>query len=167
MYQYKNLGKNLHCISLLLVFICLSCLGRSNAFGPNSSLIQRYNNNVNSVYSTNTIVSMSSSSSSNNDTNEEDVNNDNKSNVSGSFFNPVPPKKDEDNASVTNGSTNGDATNGDATNGDAASSSEPSEPSDPFEASMLELMRNRNKKPLASEPSTVGGVPTSQAKGKE
>eukprot|EP00551_Chaetoceros_affinis_P003043 CAMPEP_0203658050 /NCGR_PEP_ID=MMETSP0088-20131115/47139_1 /ASSEMBLY_ACC=CAM_ASM_001087 /TAXON_ID=426623 /ORGANISM="Chaetoceros affinis, Strain CCMP159" /LENGTH=228 /DNA_ID=CAMNT_0050519615 /DNA_START=456 /DNA_END=1139 /DNA_ORIENTATION=- len=79
-------------------------------------------------------------------------------NVSGSFFNQVPNDKSNDG----NGNVNGNDESSNETNnsGDDASAA-----LDPFEASMAELMRKRNKKPLASKPSTLGGVPTSKATG--
>ena len=47
----------------------------------------------------------------------------------------------------------------------AAAAAEDNTNVDPFESSLAKLMRERNKKPLASETSTLGGIPTSQAKG--
>jgi hypothetical protein len=61
----------------------------------------------------------------------------------GSFFNKVPDN---------NGNNDGGGEGG-------------TPPKDPFEKSIEELIRSRNSKPLASNPSTVGGVPTAKATG--
>jgi hypothetical protein len=68
----------------------------------------------------------------------------------GSFFNQVPDKGDD-------GNQDGDQNQGGDSNGAA--------PKDPFEKSMEDLIRNRNTKPIASSPSTLGGVPTAKATG--
>ncbi len=148
-----------------LILICLY-LGLSNAFGPNtSSLIGRFNNvkgvtSSSSSRTTNTITMSSSNGSSNSSDDSNAKNNEDDANsVSGSFFNRVPPQ------SSSNDSENGDVGSANSGNEDVKPSAAGDNSADPFDVSMLELMRNRNKKPLASQPSTVGGVPTSQAKG--
>ncbi len=75
-------------------------------------------------------------------------------NVSGSFFNRVPDSNDDNNNDDASQNPN-DSRSSDVTNTNI----------DPFEASMTELMRKRSKKPLASKPSTLGGIPTSKATG--
>lgn len=72
-------------------------------------------------------------------------------NVSGSFFNPVPDKDDNDNNDE-----------GEGENSASSSEATPDVNIDPFDLSVVELMRKRNQKPIASNPSTVGGVPTSK-----
>ena len=79
-------------------------------------------------------------------------------NVSGSFFNPVPENNDDKKKEA--------AATGDSNEGTETKAAASSDNADPFEASMAELMRSRNKKPLASKPSTLGGIPTSKATGK-
>lgn len=181
---YKKTGYIL--LHVLLFFICFFS---SNAFGPNSSsLIGQQHNIVQSAQRTvgsNSILisrksssiskqlspaprkemNLSSSSNTNSSKEEEDDTGNSNNELSGSFFNPVPSSKKSENGS----NENNDDANQDSLA--SASSSLPNNgdhnaPSDPFEASMLELMRSRNKKPLASEPSTVNGVPTSKAKGR-
>lgn len=78
-------------------------------------------------------------------------------NVSGSFFNPVPENNDDKKKEA--------AATGDSDEGTETKAAASSDNADPFEASMAELMRSRNKKPLASKPSTLGGIPTSKATG--
>jgi len=65
--------------------------------------------------------------------------------VTGSFFNPVPEKGDDS-----------DGDNG---------KEEEGEEGDVMDRSIADLMRSRRAKPRASNPSTVGGVPTSKATG--
>mmetsp|Transcript_10158 Transcript_10158/g.12875 ORF Transcript_10158/g.12875 Transcript_10158/m.12875 type:complete len:270 (+) Transcript_10158:205-1014(+) len=72
--------------------------------------------------------------------------------VSGSFFNPVPEQNDDD----------------DERREEEMSSSSPAQGSnetDAFDESLARLMKKRSKKPLASKPSTVGGIPTSKVTG--
>ncbi len=76
--------------------------------------------------------------------------NNNNNNISGSFFNPVPDKDKNE----------GNDDNKKETKIDSATDNV-----DPFDLNMIELMRRRNQKPLASNPSTVGGVLTSDTKG--
>lgn len=64
----------------------------------------------------------------------------------GSFFNPVPDDGPDDEKK------------------DGASSNSAA-PVDPFEKSIEDLISNRNRKPIASEPSTLGGIPTAKATG--
>jgi len=65
----------------------------------------------------------------------------------GSFFNRVPDKGPDDDNEKKGADANGAA------------------PADPFQKSIEELMRARNTKPIAAEPSTIGGVPTAKATG--
>lgn len=67
---------------------------------------------------------------------------------SGSFFNQIP---DEDDANTEKNQVS------DGANSQA--------PQDPFEESLGKLMKSRKSRPRASNPSTLGGVPTSQATG--
>eukprot|EP00560_Eucampia_antarctica_P009865 CAMPEP_0197824382 /NCGR_PEP_ID=MMETSP1437-20131217/1637_1 /TAXON_ID=49252 ORGANISM="Eucampia antarctica, Strain CCMP1452" /NCGR_SAMPLE_ID=MMETSP1437 /ASSEMBLY_ACC=CAM_ASM_001096 /LENGTH=218 /DNA_ID=CAMNT_0043423985 /DNA_START=173 /DNA_END=829 /DNA_ORIENTATION=+ len=72
-----------------------------------------------------------------------------KGNVAGSFFNPVPPP-------------------GDDNNGKEDSKIQPEAEVDEvfdFDRGVAELMKKRNSKPIASTPSTLGGVPTANATG--
>jgi hypothetical protein len=84
----------------------------------------------------------------------------------GSFFNQVPPESDDDN----DNDNDNDDDNDDANNAKSSSiNSEASEPlteKDPFDQSIEQLMKNRRSKPRASNPSTIGGIPTSKATGK-
>lgn len=72
---------------------------------------------------------------------------------SGSFFNQVPPESDDD-----------DANNARSRNINSEAS-EPLAEKDPFDQSIEQLMKNRRSKPRASNPSTIGGIPTSKATG--
>jgi|AntRauTorckE5430_2_1112549.scaffolds.fasta_scaffold15171_2 hypothetical protein len=74
---------------------------------------------------------------------------------SGSFFNQVPADDD-----------NKDKDDNDDDNDDKETSSPAESLQDPFDQSIEQLMKNRRSKPLASSPSTLGGVPTSKATGK-
>eukprot|EP00536_Pseudo-nitzschia_multiseries_P001468 jgi/Psemu1/181231/e_gw1.19.62.1 len=70
----------------------------------------------------------------------------------GSFFHPVPPPSDDDGKDGTKGNANADskgAVEAAATSG-----------GDDFDDAVSKLMQQRRKKPLASEPSTINGVPT-------
>jgi len=71
---------------------------------------------------------------------------------SGSFFNQVPA--DDDNKDKD-----------DHDDDDKETSSPAESLQDPFDQSIEQLMKNRRSKPLASSPSTLGGVPTSKATG--
>ena len=86
----------------------------------------------------------------------------------GSFFNQVPPESDDDNDNDNDNDDDDD--NDDANNAKSSSiNSEASEPlteKDPFDQSIEQLMKNRRSKPRASNPSTIGGIPTSKATGK-
>ena len=66
--------------------------------------------------------------------------------INGSFFNKIPEKDDND-------------------NDDGNQNIETSTETDQFEEDFQKLVKNRNKKPLASSPSTIGGKPTSKATG--
>ena len=121
------------------IFIGLTTTTTTNAFSPSNFVIQNPIDAVN-------LGGMKMSSNDGNDNN----------NVSGSFFNPVPDnndKNDNDGDNNVNKGTN-----------NVGGSGKNSDPFD-FDLGMSELMRKRTKKPLASKPSTIGGVPTSQAKG--
>jgi len=72
---------------------------------------------------------------------------------SGSFFNQVPDKGEDDDASNDDNQQQQDPP------------AEAAVPQDPFEASLAQLMQSRNSESRASEPSTVGGIPTSKATG--
>jgi hypothetical protein len=81
-------------------------------------------------------------------------------NVSGSFFNPVPENNDDknnDDDSSKKGITDGEKADG---------STDASANIDSFDASLANSMNKRKKKPLASTPSTIKGIPTSKATGK-
>ena len=96
----------------------------------------------------------------------------------GSFFNQVPPESDDDNDNDNDNDddddndndNDNDDDNDDANNAKSSSiNSEASEPlteKDPFDQSIEQLMKNRRSKPRASNPSTIGGIPTSKATGK-
>jgi putative lipoic acid-binding regulatory protein len=73
----------------------------------------------------------------------------------GSFFHPVPPPSDESSSSI-------DDTAGDATEATAA----PKSADDEFNDAINQLIQQRRKKPLASQPSTINGVPTATGFGK-
>lgn len=77
----------------------------------------------------------------------------------GSFFNPVP---EDDGANP-----NPDDVESLASSQDAAQSSSDDDTGDmdSFDLSVADLLRKRRAKPIASEPSTIGGVPTSKVSG--
>jgi hypothetical protein len=80
-------------------------------------------------------------------------------NVSGSFFNPVPENND-------NNDDNDNATkNKDGEGNDDQEAEDKGK--DAFEMNLAEVLRKRNQVPLASQPSTIEGVPTSKAKGED
>ena len=84
--------------------------------------------------------------------------------LSGSFFNPVPTNRNENNE-VSSGESQPQQILTSLTS--SSSSLEiPELKGDPFDESVRELLRRRKSKPLASEPSTIDGIPTSKATGK-
>lgn len=74
---------------------------------------------------------------------------------SGSFFNQVPANDNNDN--------NGQGKDKVDTSEDKEEPSPSASSQDPFDQSIEQLMKSRRSKPLASSPSTLGGVPTSKA----
>eukprot|EP00527_Entomoneis_sp_CCMP2396_P002585 CAMPEP_0198140964 /NCGR_PEP_ID=MMETSP1443-20131203/4043_1 /TAXON_ID=186043 /ORGANISM="Entomoneis sp., Strain CCMP2396" /LENGTH=268 /DNA_ID=CAMNT_0043803553 /DNA_START=263 /DNA_END=1069 /DNA_ORIENTATION=+ len=71
---------------------------------------------------------------------------------SGSFFNPVPEKSDDDG----NDSKSSDS----SAKGEGESNNNPSLSDDPVQANLDEILRKRKQPSLASQPSTINGKPT-------
>jgi len=82
-----------------------------------------------------------------------------KGGVAGSFFNSVPPPGDDDNNGDKEKNTD------DITSAPPASSKEEINEAFDFDSGVAELMKKRSSKPLASAPSTLGGIPTAKATG--
>jgi hypothetical protein len=83
----------------------------------------------------------------------------------GSFFNPVPqddgtnPNDEEE--EVVNQESPAPSPEATQSDDDADDTGD----MDTFDLSVADLLRKRRAKPIASEPSTIGGVPTSKASG--
>lgn len=84
---------------------------------------------------------------------------------SGSFFHPVPAPD----ASSSSDKNDGDAVVRAASIADESKKNEAEaaaeNPPDDFDQAVSQLMRKRRKKPLASRPSTINGIPTEKATG--
>lgn len=84
--------------------------------------------------------------------------------MAGSFFNPVP----EDGSPAAAPSEESASASADAAadaGGGGGDDDGAAQQLDEFDQSLAELMRRRKAKPRASQPSTIGGVPTSKATG--
>ena len=81
---------------------------------------------------------------------------------SGSFFHKVPDNHDKDDddeyRSISNRSSNDD-------NNISAKEEQSRQQQDPFDESLQQVMKSRKSRPRASSPSTLGGIPISEAKG--
>lgn len=80
--------------------------------------------------------------------------------ITGSFFNSVPDDDDDDSKAKPSETE----TDGGSSSSSVSPSSMTDEEVDMFDKSLQDVLKKR-REPLASQPSTIGGLPTSKAKG--
>lgn len=80
---------------------------------------------------------------------------------SGSFFNPVPDNDNDDDVSESNTNDNEPPQN--QQNNSSSDLNSDSDTQDDVDKSLQKLMQDRQRPSLASQPSTINGIPTSQA----
>jgi len=86
-----------------------------------------------------------------------DSNEDSESKPAGSFFHKVPPS-DSDSSSLS-------GNDGDSGTENEAETTEATASNDSLDEEISQLLKQRRKKPLSSQPSTIDGVPTEKAMG--
>ena len=147
MIERKNRNRMNNIIHTISTFIILFH-GRCESFAPN---------NIKSIIPTATMIRNTTSKlSSNDDNNNKNIND----GIAGSFFNPVPPEDKSDKGNGENIPTAG-ADDDD----DDSSTNNNNINMDEFDLSFAKLMKERTSKPLASNPSTIDGVPSSKVVG--